>query len=238
MSLLTSASIWSNDDSSGADNKKRIPTMRKTLKKMSPPPFGNLGGPDEYISSEKEYKDSQHGDSVATVIGSDGEESRTARVNQLINQMAPDNDGNKLANFVPLSNPAIQVKKEFPMLPTGTGAGASATIPSGGLTGVANYSTDSTLGNTNTTYSNYKASYDPAKLAAASPYYQKMGLGPATSPLDNKLMEKINYMIHMMEEQQSEKTNNVTEEIILYTFLGVFIIFVVDSFARAGKYIR
>jgi high-affinity K+ transport system ATPase subunit B len=65
-----------------------------------------------------------------------------------------------------------------------------------------------------------------------------MGLGSAASPLDNKLMEKINYMIHMLEEQQNEKTSNVTEEIILYTFLGVFIIFVVDSFARAGKYIR
>lgn len=184
----------------------------------------------------------QHGDGTANVIGSDSEDSRTARVNQLLNQMAPDNEGNKLANFVPLSNPAIQVKKEFPMLPviggTTTSDGATRSQTTNGLATVANYSTDATLGNTNTTYSNYKASYDPAKLAAASPYYQKMGLGPATSPLDNKLMEKINYMIHMLEEQQSEKTNNVTEEIILYTFLGVFIIFVVDSFARAGKYIR
>jgi hypothetical protein len=55
---------------------------------------------------------------------------------------------------------------------------------------------------------------------------------------DNKLMEKINYMIHLLEEQQNEKTNNITEEFILYTFLGVFIIFVVDSFARSGKYTR
>ena len=55
---------------------------------------------------------------------------------------------------------------------------------------------------------------------------------------DNKVMEKINYMIHLLEEQQNEKTNNITEEFILYTFLGVFIIFVVDSFARSGKYTR
>jgi hypothetical protein len=55
---------------------------------------------------------------------------------------------------------------------------------------------------------------------------------------DNKIMEKINYMIHMLEEQQNEKTSNVTEEFLLYTFLGVFIIFIVDSFARAGKYTR
>ena len=56
--------------------------------------------------------------------------------------------------------------------------------------------------------------------------------------IDNKLLEKINYMIYMLEQQQNEKTSNITEEFILYTFLGVFIIFIVDSFARSGKYIR
>ena len=52
------------------------------------------------------------------------------------------------------------------------------------------------------------------------------------------LMKKLNYMIHLLEEQQDEKTNNVTEELVLYLFLGVFVIFIVDSFARAGKYTR
>jgi hypothetical protein len=55
---------------------------------------------------------------------------------------------------------------------------------------------------------------------------------------NHELLEKLNYMIHLLEEQQNEKTGHVTEEVILYSFLGVFIIFVVDSFARAGKYIR
>jgi hypothetical protein len=55
---------------------------------------------------------------------------------------------------------------------------------------------------------------------------------------DNKLVEKLNYMINLLEEQQEQKTNNVTEEVILYSFLGIFIIFVVDSFARVGKYVR
>ena len=45
-------------------------------------------------------------------------------------------------------------------------------------------------------------------------------------------------MINLLEEQQDEKTENVTEELVLYLFLGVFVIFVVDSFARAGKYTR
>ena len=52
------------------------------------------------------------------------------------------------------------------------------------------------------------------------------------------LMKKINYMINLLEEQQDEKTNNVTEEVVLYSFLGIFIIFVGDSFAKVGKYVR
>jgi hypothetical protein len=52
------------------------------------------------------------------------------------------------------------------------------------------------------------------------------------------LIEKLNYMINLLEEQQDQKTNSVTEDVVLYSFLGVFIIFVVDSFARVGKYVR
>ena len=52
------------------------------------------------------------------------------------------------------------------------------------------------------------------------------------------LLKKINYMITLLEEHQDERTNNVTEEVVLYSFLGIFIIFVVDSFARVGKYVR
>jgi hypothetical protein len=55
---------------------------------------------------------------------------------------------------------------------------------------------------------------------------------------DDVLLQKLNYMIHLLEEKQDEKTNNVTEEIVLYSFLGIFIIFIVDSFARIGKYVR
>ena len=42
----------------------------------------------------------------------------------------------------------------------------------------------------------------------------------------------------MLEEQRDQKTETVTEELILYSFLGVFIIFVLDSFVRVGKYTR
>jgi len=52
------------------------------------------------------------------------------------------------------------------------------------------------------------------------------------------LLAKLNYMIHLLEEKQDERTNNVTEEVVLYSFLGIFIIFIVDSFSRVGKYVR
>ncbi len=52
------------------------------------------------------------------------------------------------------------------------------------------------------------------------------------------LLAKLNYMIHLLEEQQDEKTGSVTEEVILYSFLGIFIIFLVDTFTRVSKYTR
>jgi len=105
---------------------------------------------------------------------------------------------------------------------------------------------------------NIQANYGDSR--SATEYYKKMipnykdnsaglGLGHTRSnghsmsaTYDNVandvLLQKLNYMIHLLEEQQDEKTNNVTEEVILYSFLGIFIIFVCDSFARVGKYVR
>jgi hypothetical protein len=77
---------------------------------------------------------------------------------------------------------------------------------------------------------------EPRRNDLYVPYYNQMSQ-PVTNSRD-QLIEKLNYMIHMLEEQKDEKTGHVMEEVILYSFLGVFIIFIVDSFARAGKYTR
>ena len=52
------------------------------------------------------------------------------------------------------------------------------------------------------------------------------------------MINKLNLLIKLLEDQRNEKTGYVNEEIILYAFLGIFIIFIVDSFARSGKYTR
>jgi hypothetical protein len=54
----------------------------------------------------------------------------------------------------------------------------------------------------------------------------------------SELERKLNYMIHLLEDQKDERVEGITEEIVLYCFLGVFIIFVLDSFAKVGKYVR
>lgn len=88
-------------------------------------------------------------------------------------------------------------------------------------------------------YSNYNQTYDSPKLfhkpVAATIGNNQLG---GLAGLDSKLIDKINYMIHLLEDQKYEKTANIAEEFILYIFLGVFVIYTVDSFTRAGKYIR
>lgn len=55
---------------------------------------------------------------------------------------------------------------------------------------------------------------------------------------NSSLEEKLNKILELLEEQQLQKTQNVTEEVILYSFFGIFMIYLVDSFKRIGKYTR
>jgi hypothetical protein len=72
----------------------------------------------------------------------------------------------------------------------------------------------------------------------ALPYSTVSHMGaPMPAPRD-ELLEKLNKVVHLLEEQKHEKTGHVTEELILYCFLGVFVIFIIDSFVRVGKYVR
>jgi hypothetical protein len=59
--------------------------------------------------------------------------------------------------------------------------------------------------------------------------------GGSMSGTNAALIEKLNYIIHMLEDKKDEKTGHVVEELVLYCFLGVFIIFIVDTFTRAAS---
>lgn len=90
---------------------------------------------------------------------------------------------------------------------------------------------------------NYKKMYENGAMETnqssySDPYQGNANFSSSSSSSKDPLIEKLNYMIHMIEEQKDDKTSRVGEEIMLYLFLGIFVIFIVDSFTRLGKYTR
>jgi hypothetical protein len=228
MSLLNTASPWTSDEST----KKRQSTMRKTFKiKSSENDVKGIDmdikieSPEEYVSNAEKYEISN---SAPTSIEQTQkiQQDRNTRVNDLLNKITTVEDSNsKMGSFQPLlPNPNLNSKKEDTVI------NSPPVLNTMNRQKLGNYSANDTPVSV---YSNYQASYGNPTL-----FKKDTPMTPVPAIRDNKLMEKINYMIQLLEEQQHEKTNNITEEFILYTFLGVFIIFVVDSFSRAGKYSR
>lgn len=217
-SLIASASPWNNDTCDNSTTRKRISTMRKTVK-IRPYAGDILSQSDisETIEPMSNIEDTQMNN-----------ELHSNKVNDIINQMAnvtTDDDGSSLADFKPPPMPLQYVKKDIPDM---------------------NSESSPVFSNTQTMpsdYNNYHNAYTPA-MTNTQPYYSKMNsLGNISESsvsglYDNRISEKINYMIHLLEAQDAERTANVTEEFILYTFLGVFIIYICDSFSRGGRYVR
>ena len=102
----------------------------------------------------------------------------------------------------------------------------------------------SIYGNNKTNEEYYKRvipGYTQQKNPVNQPYYNKVNYNQPVVPefsSQDVLLQKLNYMITLLEDQQDERTNNVTEEVVLYSFLGIFIIFIADTFVKAGKYVR
>jgi hypothetical protein len=227
MSLVASASPWNNDDSA---NKKRQSTMRKTIKIRSNnqdiPPFNN---------TKMEYDTVDSSSKPTTILEqNDYNANRNDRVNDLLNKITSvdtqNSDDNKMGDFKPLSHPSVNVKKDMDV------SFNSESKPN------VNYKANDYV---SSIYSNYNKSYDTPNEILNKPYYIPnknnyiTNINPSNNQFNNdKIMERINYMIHLIEETKLEKTSNITEEFILYTFLGIFVIFVVDSFSRSRRYTR
>jgi hypothetical protein len=91
---------------------------------------------------------------------------------------------------------------------------------------------------TNPKTSTYATQYYEQFVPYAETLANQLSGGSSTSGnmsgTNTALIEKLNYIIHMLEEKKDEKTGHVIEELILYCFLGVFIIFIVDTFTHAA----
>lgn len=235
MSLLSYSSPWTNDN---PDTKKRNPTIRKTAKVRSSYTEDDTADRD-YSSYNSEPNQSREKPQPQMEDMAKIYDDKNTRVNALLNQMSAANDGDKLANFTPPPRPITQMKKDTIIEPDEAIEPPKNPIQlpkpvfqNGGTNDFL--VRDPSQSN----YSNYQAVYEPNRRFPSQ--YNPIGSNGNTTAtsIDSRLMEKINYMIHMLENMEYEKTANVTEEFILYTFLGVFIIFVVDSFSKGGKYVR
>jgi hypothetical protein len=116
--------------------------------------------------------------------------------------------------------------------------GASGSPKNDRISAAAASSTQPTF-STNPKTSTYATQYYEQFVPYAETLANQLsGSNPTTggnmSGTNTALIEKLNYIIHMLEEKKDEKTGHVIEELVLYCFLGIFIIFIVDTFMHAA----
>jgi len=219
--ILTYASPWQNEPVNGtrynSTVRKRTSTIstpacrnNKTIKKTSSH-NADLEDADEYPVDKENFESL----SPASLEDSNARSAKVQEIINNVNSVKTEDDGTSLANFNPYMNdsskPSI-VKTIAPSFST---------------------SDSSNLGNS---FGSYREIYNSTSRIGEYPYSRPEVVN--TTVHDNKFTEKMNYIIHLLEEQQKEPTKHITEEFILYTFLGIFVIYIVDSFARVGKYVR
>jgi len=145
-------------------------------------------------------------------------------------------DDDNLTNFTPLPPPSMQQKPQ----------NEQKTFNPYKNNIQENYNEKMDLNNLENNFLSPEKANDYYKNIMAPKYTQYSSYQtPYGSKLDQMesdnytiLLNKLNYMIHLLEESKDEKTNNVMEEVVMYSFLGIFMIFLVDSFTRVGKYVR
>lgn len=229
MSLITSAAPWSLSE---FGPKKRIPTMKP---------------PTRVLLADEATRPEPSTQTPMTMHDTNNmQHERSNRVNELINHITTvgaNERKSNLGDFNPIQPPQMNSRRTGGLLDNQTDIyEPSDLLPNNPLQHrfpkinrqPGNFvSNDNDLGN----LSGYQQSYVNKPFSKNGPMTYGKSAYAGTAG-DDKLMERINYMIHMLEQQQSEKTANITEEFLLYTFLGVFVIYVVDSFSRNGKYVR
>ena len=156
---------------------------------------------------------------------------KNTKVDDFLNSLvddSSDSENEDLGNLNPLPNPILQTTKEQPRSNFDDVSSEKPEYNKDML--------DSAVSKEQ--FKSMESNYNNQYVSNYVPYSTNAANTQEIHGSKDLLLEKLNYMIELLEEQQEEKTGHVTEELILYCFLGVFMIFVVDSFARVGKYVR
>lgn len=231
MSLLNSASPYTS-----SQTIKRTPSIGKRKTQRAPVP--KIEEPKKHREDDDDDDDGgfwtdilDHDNDVSEPMKSTitMNEQRGKTVNDMLNKITSSSAGEGLVDFKPVSSPGLAKTKnnnnneegfESPLLKRA--AGVPEYVPS-------DFGMDA--------LSNYNKSYEAGGILG-KPYYSINKPADDGNGGGSNIMQKLNHITHILEDLQMEKTSNITEELILYSFLGVFVIFMVDSFARVGKYHR
>ena len=217
MSLLNTASPWK-----GCNTQKRTPSIgkRRTQRSAQPQIETNLADLEEQEDISDHLK-----------MTMETNDERSTAVNDMLNRITADpiDSGAGLADFKPVAVPKGKIFMDnlADLLPTQSTEGFEA---DGTPRSISAKPYDLGLDS----LSNYAKSYEAGGILG-KPYYSQKG---TIADPNSAIIQKLNNITNILEEIKMEKTSNITEELILYSFLGVFVIFVVDSFARVGKYHR
>lgn len=221
MSLITTAGLWNSEDDDIIETKKtrRVSSQQNNAQ--------NKGDTTQDKTSQQQQQQQMFGPSQYP----DTNNVTAMAILNKINSINVKNAGDNLMKFTPIKPPEMQNKKSNSVQQQ-----QQQQQPS-------NIKYDSP--NLGDSYSNYKNIYTPplamnengSNLEGFSSKNSGNGVYSGNSG-GNNLMEKINYAIYLLEQQQAQKTDHVIEEFILYGFVGVFIIFVVDNFNKTAKYTR
>ena len=213
--------LGNNDNNDYSRNKNT--NLRKTIKqKPNAPNESKLAA---LLKSMDESSDSESEEGSGSGSGSGS--------NGLANYKGSDTRNSNSSMFPPL--PELNYKGPGSTMATSTSTSTSnensktlysPDIPTSPQGAVSN----NTYNDTPSTYANqYYKQFIP---------YLNQGSSEIPGQPKGELIEKINYIIDLLEDQQDYKTNSIFEDLILYAFLGIFVIFIVDSFAKSTKYVR
>ena len=234
--LALSASSYNEDDASGTtiQNSKALYMSRNNLEinKNTNDSSNNTKSKNNYRKTIKQKQNVPNQSKLSALLKSMDEASDSDD---------DDNDNYKGGNGVDNSNIESNMSSNY--------LGVSSNQNNDNTTYIKDIPTTNGNPISNTTYaslpSNYANQYYNQFVSAANKGYGS-GLGSddsltssaSMSMPKNELIEKLNYIIDLLEEQQDYKTNSILEDLILYAFLGIFIIFIVDSFSKSNKYVR
>ena len=200
--------LGNNDNNDYSRNKNT--NLRKTIKhKQTAPNSALLKSMDESSDSESE-EGSGSGEGLANYKGSDTRNSKSNMFPPFpeLNYKGP---GSTMSTSASNENSKTLYSPDIP------------TSPQGAVS--------------NNTYNDMPSTYANQYYKQFIPYLNQ-GSSEIPGQPKGELIEKINYIIDLLEEQQDYKTNSIFEDLILYAFLGIFVIFIVDSFAKSTKYVR